>query len=519
MTLSAQCARHARAIGDRVAITFEGTELGYRTMDQRVSKLANALRERGVRPGDRVAVLGMNSVEVLETYVACTRLGAICVPLNFRLVADEIRHVLTDCDAAAAVVHAPLAPTMAAARGELAACLVFGGHDPGPGAEDYEQALDAADEVFTGDPVDERGPAFIMYTSGTTSRPKGAVLSHHGLAMHVLSHTATIGARPEDELVWLAAAPLFHVAGLTGMLPTFMRGGRTVLLPSGRFDAEATVALMERERVTACFLVPAQWQAICDVPEIARRDLSALRRAAWGAASASSTLVRRIVDTFPQAEVTTALAQTECGPVTTLLRGADALRKLGSVGTPLLNVEVRVVDEHGHDVPRGEVGEIVYRSPMLMLEYWNRPAETAEAFRGGWFHSGDLGREDEEGYLYVVDRRTDMIISGGENVYSAEVEDVLATHPKVAHVALIGVPHEKWGETPLAVVTARSADDPPTPADISRWCTGRLARYKHPTRLAVLAELPRNPGGKVLKTRLRADHAAGTLAGEPVPRS
>jgi fatty-acyl-CoA synthase len=213
--------------------------------------------------------------------------------------------------------------------------------------------------------------------------------------------------------------------------------------------------------------------------------------------------------------VSTAFGQTECSPCTTLLRGEDAIRKIGSVGTPMLNVEVRVVDEDMNDVPRGEVGEIVYRGPMVMREYWGKPAETAEAFRGGWFHSGDLVREDPDGYFYVVDRKKDMIISGGENIYCAEVEDVLAGHPRIGEVALIGMPDEKWGETPLAVIAPRDPDDPPSAAELDAWCAERLARYKRPRHIAIVPALPRNPSGKVLKTELRAARAAGRLGVEP----
>ena len=221
-----------------------------------------------------------------------------------------------------------------------------------------------------------------------------------------------------------------------------------------------------------------------------------------------------MVESFPRAEIFTSFGQTECSPITTVLKGEDALRKIGSVGTPMVNVEARVVDDEMNDVPQGEVGEIVYRGPMVMREYWGKPEETAEVFRGGWFHSGDLVRQDEEGYLYVVDRKKDMIISGGENIYCAEVEDVLAGHPKVGEVALIGVPDEKWGETPLAVIAPSDPADPPSLGDLDDWCEQRLAGYKRPRRLSVVTELPRNPSGKVLKARLRTEHAGNQVAVE-----
>ena len=310
-------------------------------------------------------------------------------------------------------------------------------------------------------------------------------------------------------------APMFHIAGLAGGLPPLLLGGTNVILRSGGFDPVETLDLIERERITSIFLVPAMWAAVVAVPGIADRDLSCLRRISWGAAPASTTLLRTMIDTFPQAEVMTAFGQTECSPVTCFLRGEDSVRKIGSVGTPMLNVEVRVVDEAMDDVPRGEVGEIVYRSPMVMKEYWNKPDETADAFDGGWFHSGDLVRQDEDGYLYVVDRKKDMIITGGENIYCAEVEDVLAAHPKVGEVALIGVPDAKYGEAPLAVVAPRDPADPPTAEELAAWCRERLARYKNPREYSIVDALPRNPSGKVLKTALRQEHSAGSLVASP----
>ncbi|MER5387924.1 long-chain-fatty-acid--CoA ligase [Saccharopolyspora sp. NPDC002686] len=508
MTISDQLARHARKIPDEIALRFAGTGRTYRELDERVSRLANALADRGVEPGDRVAVLGRNGLEVVESYLAVARLGAICVPINFRLVADEVAYALTDSGARAAIVDELFAETLDKARetaSDVDVRLVVG--DSG----DYESALAAASPEHVEIAVDEQSPAFIMYTSGTTGRPKGAVLTHHNLLMHTFSSMVHHGITGEDQ-VWLVGVPLFHIAGVSGMLPYLLQGGRIVLTASGRFDPAEIVELMARERITACFLVPAQWQAICDLPDLANHDLSALRRITWGAAPASTTLLRSMFEKFPDTDITTAFGQTECCPVTTVLRAEDALHKIGSVGTPMINVEVRIVDDDMNDVAPGEVGEIVYRGPTVMREYWGKPAETAEAFRGGWFHSGDLVRQDEDGYLYVVDRKKDMIISGGENIYCAEVEDVLAAHPGIAEVALIGVPDDRWGESPLAVISPRDPADPPSLEDISTWCRDRLAGYKRPRRLAVVTELPRNPSGKVLKTQLRTEHAAGQLS-------
>ncbi|NMH96253.1 long-chain-fatty-acid--CoA ligase [Pseudonocardia acidicola] len=508
MTMSDMLARHARVTPDAVALRDARAGRSYRELDERVTRLANALAARGVEVGDRVAVLGRNSIEVLEAYFATLRLGAICVPVNFRLVADEIAYVLADSGATAVVVDAALAGHVEQAREQapsVTAVITIAG--------DYEQILAEAPDACTEVPVIDDFPAYIMYTSGTTGRPKGAVLTHRNLLLHAFSSIAHLGS-PSDDRVWLSGAPLFHIAGLAGMLPTLITGGKIVIPPSGGFDPAETVRMLEAERVSSCFFVPAQWAAICAVPDIGERDLSALRRISWGAAPASTALLHTMIDTFPQADVVTSFGQTECSPVTCTLRGEDAIRKIGSIGTPMVNVEVRVVDDEMNDVPRGEVGEIVYRGPLVMTGYWNRPAETAEAFTGGWFHSGDLVRQDSDGYYYVVDRKKDMIISGGENIYCAEVENVLAGHPQVADVALIGVPDPKWGETPLAIIVAADPADPPTMAVIEAYCREHLASYKRPREIAIVEALPRNASGKVLKTQLRAERAAGSLVAE-----
>src|SRR5919199_5111793 len=406
MTVSDQVARHARATPDAVALRFAGTGLTYAQLDERGTRLAAALAGRGVRRGDRVAVFTLNRLEFVEAVLAAVRLGAIAVPVNFRLVADEGGYALSDSGAAALVVDPALADTAAKARADapgLHTVLTIG--------PEYEDALTAASPEPVEHPVDEEDPALLMYTSGTTGKPKGAVLSHRNLLMHAFSQIAHMGSGPDDR-VGLSGAPMFHIAGVSAMLPALLVGGTFVITRSGAFDPAAAVDELERERVSNCFFVPAMWQAICAVPGLADRDLSALRRISWGAAPASTTLLRTMMAAFPQAEVVTAFGQTECSPVTCFLRGEDSVRKIGSIGTPMLNVEVRVVDDAMRDVPQGEVGEIVYRSPMVMREYWGKPEATAEAFAGGWFHSGDLVRQDEDGYLYVVDRKKDMIITG-----------------------------------------------------------------------------------------------------------
>src|SRR6185312_10139137 len=303
---------------------------------------------------------------------------------------------------------------------------------------------------------------------------------------------------------------LFHIAGIGNMIIGLLLGLPTVVYPLGDFDPGALLDVLEAEKVTGIFLVPAQWQAVCAEQKNNPRQLR-LRVLSWGAAPASDTLLRSMSEVFPGTQILAAFGQTEMSPVTCMLLGDDAIRKLGSVGKVIPTVAARVVDDAMNDVPVGEVGEIVYRAPTLMAGYWNNPEATAEAFAGGWFHSGDLVRQDDEGYVWVVERKKDMIISGGENIYCAEVENVLAAHPAIIEVAVIGRPDERWGEVPIAV--AAVAEDALTLADLDKLLTERLARYKHPKGLEIVDALPRNPAGKVLKTELRTRFGAGRFSG------
>jgi fatty-acyl-CoA synthase len=506
MSHGEQLARAARLHPGNVALQYGAEQRTFADLDKRVTRLARALRDRGVERGDRVAVFMQNRLELLEGYFAACRLGAIAVPVNFRLVPDEIAYILNDSGAKALLVDHPLAGTAAAVRPRargLTTMIASGGEEAveGLGAEPYEEVLAAASGMPLAIDVVEDDPAFIMYTSGTTGRPKGAVLTHYNLFMNTVNCALTQGINGSDE-VWLSGLPLFHIGGLNGILFYLMVGGRSIILKSGDFDAAAVVDLLEREQVTSCYFVPSQWKQICEVPGIRDRRL-ALRRISWGASVAPPSVLQAMADTFPGVPNFNMFGQTEMSSVTCALRGEDAVRKMGSVGTPVINVEARIVDETMADVPVGEVGEIVYRGPTVLREYWQKPEATAEAFAGGWFHSGDLCRMDEDGFIYVVDRKKDMIISGGENIYCAEVEAAIDAHPKVAEVAVIGVPHEKWVETPQAVIVPVVPADPPSEKEIIEHCRSRLASYKKPTSVVIVDALPRNAAGKVQKFKLR----------------
>ena len=511
-----QLARHVLMQPDATALRFLGHTTTWGELDRRVTALAGALSRRGVGFGDRVLILMLNRTEFIESFLAANKLGAIAVPVNFRMTPPEIAFLVSDCQARVVITETVLANVATAVRDldpTLQTVIVAGGAT--------DDSVIGYDDVIAeqGDPapvadIPNDSPALIMYTSGTTGRPKGAVLTHTNIAGQAMTNLFTIAADVNNDVGFIGV-PLFHIAGIGNTITPLQLGLPTVIYPLGAFDPAHLLDVLEAEQVTTMFLVPAQWQAVVAEQRANPRKL-ALRVLSWGAAPASDTLLREMAETFPGTQIYAAFGQTEMSPVTCMLLAQDAIRKLGSVGKVIPTVAARVVDENMNDVPVGQVGEIVYRAPTLMAGYWNNPKATAEAFEGGWFHSGDLVRQDDEGYVWVVDRKKDMIISGGENIYCAEVENALAAHPAVVEVAVIGRPDAKWGEVPVAVVALSATHSDLDLADIDGFLTQRLARYKHPKALEIVDALPRNPAGKVLKTELRARFGAKNLidAGE-----
>lgn len=501
-----QLERHAMMQPDAPALRFVGNTMTWADLRRRVAALAGALSGRGVGFGDRVMILMLNRTEFVESVLAANMIGAIAVPLNFRLTPTEIAVLVEDCVAHVMLTEAALAPVAIGVRNiqPLLSVIVVAGGSSQDSVFGYEDLLNEAGDVHEPVDIPNDSPALIMYTSGTTGRPKGAVLTHANLTGQAMTALYTSGANINSD-VGFVGVPLFHIAGIGNMLTGLLLGLPTVIYPLGAFDPGQLLDVLEAEKVTGIFLVPAQWQAVCTEQQARPRDLR-LRVLSWGAAPAPDALLRQMSATFPETQILAAFGQTEMSPVTCMLLGEDAIAKRGSVGRVIPTVAARVVDQNMNDVPVGEVGEIVYRAPTLMSCYWNNPEATAEAFAGGWFHSGDLVRMDSDGYVWVVDRKKDMIISGGENIYCAELENVLAGHPDIAEVAVIGRADEKWGEVPIAV--AAVTNDDLRIEDLGEFLTDRLARYKHPKALEIVDALPRNPAGKVLKTELRLRYGA-----------
>ncbi|WP_460772817.1 fatty-acid--CoA ligase FadD5 [Microbacterium sp. GXF7504] len=497
-----QVATHAEMKPDATAFKFLGQVTTWRETAEHMDAFAAALQRRGVGFGDRVLLLTLNRPEVVEAVFGINRLGAMAVPINVRLTPPEIAYIVDDADADVLVVEQALAPLVGAVAqitDRIRRVIVIG--EAAEGQESYADLI--AEPVGAADfpDVPEDTTCLIMYTSGTTGRPKGAMLDHGNLFAQALTLVRVNQTFDESDISFMTA-PLFHIAGLGSISPNFVLGIPTVIHPLGAFNPSELLDAWEREKATIVFNVPQQWQAICADPSIPERDLH-LRIISWGAAPASETLLRQMSDCFPKATNVAVFGQTEMSPITCALSGEDSLRKLGSVGRPIPTVQYRVVDDDMRDVPQGQVGEIIYRGPNLMKGYWRKPQETAEAFAGGWFHSGDLVRQDEEGFVWVVDRKKDMIISGGENVYCAEVENVLAAHPAFLEVAVYGRSDERWGEVPVAAAALRPEQEL-TIEQLQEWLSDKLARFKQPKDLVIVPALPRNAGGKVNKVALRA---------------
>ncbi|MEE6179793.1 fatty-acid--CoA ligase FadD5 [Mycobacterium sp. 050134] len=501
-----QLERHALMQPGATALRFLGNTVTWAGLRGRVEALAAALSRRGIGFGDRVMILMLNRTEFVESVLAINALGGIAVPLNFRLTPAEIAFLVEDCEARAMITEPVLAAVATGVREIQPSVdtIIVAGRSTDDTVLGYEDLVDEPGEAHQPVDIPNDSPALIMYTSGTTGRPKGAVLTHANLAGQTMTGLYTNGADINNDVGFIGV-PFFHIAGIGNMLTPMMLGTPTVIYPLGAFDPGQLLDVLAAEKVTGIFLVPAQWQAVCAEQRARPRGLS-LRVMSWGAAPAPDALLREMSATFPGTQILAAFGQTEMSPVTCMLLGEDAIRKRGSVGKVIPTVAARVVDENMNDVPVGEVGEIVYRAPTLMSGYWNNPEATAEAFAGGWFHSGDLVRMDDEGYVWVVDRKKDMIISGGENIYCAEVENILASHPSIVEVAVIGRSHEKWGEVPIAV--AAVTDEELRLDHLADFLAERLARYKHPKALEIVDALPRNPSGKVLKTELRVRYGS-----------
>jgi fatty-acyl-CoA synthase len=496
-------AHHATRSPEKAITVFEGETTTYGEMARRATALAGGLAEQGVGRGDVVALLSYNSPEFLETVFAANYLGAIAMPINWRLAAPEVRYILEHSGSRALVCDERLIDLARRAiegmEGALVrVCAV-------PTTEVGWIALpDLRVPDWSGARVRAEADDIhrLMYTSGTTGRPKGVMITHANLAWKNLAHIVEFGFTSAD--LGLACGPLYHVGALDLTTTSLIAAGATTIIHRV-FDAADVVDELERSRVTAVWLAPAMVNAIMALPGIERRDLSSLRVVINGGEKMPIPLIERVQRTFPRAWFADAYGLTETVSGDTFLDRHSLISKLGSVGRPCLFLDLDIRDGDGASVPAGEPGEIVMRGPKVFKGYWRDPEATAAAFDGGWFHTGDVGMRDEDGYLYIVDRFKDMIVSGGENIASSEIERVLYEHEAVLEAAVVARPDDRWGEVPVAFVVRR--DDATVTGDaLLEHCRAQLARFKVPKAIVFLDALPRNPSGKVLKRELRTAH-------------
>lgn len=490
MVITHALREHAQQQPEQLAIVFEDNEWTYAELYEKAQKIASYLQQQGYKKGDIVAQFTLNSDLFMAIYYGVQLAGLIVMPVNTKLAAPEIEYIFRHSKAKVLIYDEQLAGTVAATEAVFEEVLT----------------LSAIREILTEDSfsysepeVSADGTAVVMYTSGTTGKPKGVMLSHRNIFETAEIWSDSMQMTAEDRMY--ICTPLFHCAGShVFAVPTMLKGG-TVIIEEA-FSPEQTLKNLVKTKATIFFGVPAMYTILLNKPELKDYSFEQLRLFCYGAAPMPYELVKRLKDTFPNVKVQNLYGQTENSPAASSLLDDAALIKIGSVGKPLARTDIQLVDPNGEVVPLGEVGEICVRGPQVMKGYLYAPEETAQAIQGGWLYSGDLGKFDEEGYLYIVDRKKDMIIRGGENIYPIEVEEVLYQIPQVLEAAVVGVPHEVYGEVPKAFVVVKQGEQL-TEEAVLAYCQTQLAKYKLPYEVDFLAQLPRNASGKVLKHTLR----------------
>ncbi len=495
---------------DGIATCFGARRRRWTEVLARVARVAAGLRALGVQPGDRVAIWALNSDRYVELYYALPWVGAVAVPINTRLAPAEVREILEDSESETLVIDEMSAPLIGATLGgELTPRLISAGDGPPPdGAVTYEQLAES-------EPIEDVGRGGedlygIFYTGGTTGRSKGVMLSHRNIIANQANVASVID---QVDPVYLHAAPMFHLADLGSTFHITSVAGTHAVIP--RFDPADTLRAIAEYRVTGTMLVPTMITMLLQFPDLDRHDLSSLQFVTYGASPMPPAVMKRAFEVFPGIQFMQGYGMTELSPLATFLEAKYHVTdgpfsgKLTSAGRAAGTAEVAVVDEHDRPVPTGTIGEIAVRGPMVMQGYWKQPELTARSIRNGWMHTGDAGYLDADGFLFIVDRVKDMIISGGENIYSVEVEAALYGHPAVAMAAVFGIPSERWGESVHAVVVLKPGQAVSEDALLD-FCQSRIARYKCPRRIVFQQEpLPISGAGKILKNELRAPYWEG----------
>ena len=480
--------RAVQIAGEHTAVISEGHHFTFRELDSRCRRLAAVLHSKGAKPGDRIAVLAANTNHHLESYVAIPAAGFVIVPLNTRHAGPELEYAVKDAE-----VKILLTDRDPGELRELVETVVMI-------PDEYDALLESADEIELGAGITEDTLAGLFYTGGTTGASKGVMLTHRNLISNTF-HFMTM-APPAANSVFLVMAPMFHAAGSNGILGGIWTGGCQI--PLKVFDPAIALDLIEKHKVTHTLGVPTMLAAIAELQHKEPRDTSSLTMVAHGGSPIATEVVRRAAEAFPTAEFVHVYGMTEASPLVTGLRNEQDLLDVDrsrSCGQSLIGVQVKIIDIDGKELPCGEVGELAARGPNIMKGYWNKPEQTAEVLVDGWYRSGDMGYMDDEGFVFLVDRAKDMIVSGGENVYCSEVEEALYKHPAVLEAAVFGVPDEAWGEAVHAVVVPR---EEVTSEELIAFCRTRIAGYKLPKAITLSdEELPKSGPGKILKRELR----------------
>jgi acyl-CoA synthetase (AMP-forming)/AMP-acid ligase II len=500
---------NAKKFPNTVALKDRMRTFTYPQVNRRVNKLAHSLLSIGLSKGDKVAVLLENSIEIVEVFLAAAKTGIIIVPINFRLVGSEVAYIAENSDAKAFIVHDEFTPTVDAIKADLKNIAADKYIVVGQAAEGYRPYEAFIENAADGEPEAEVAPAdtwILIYTSGTTGKPKGVVRSHESHIAFYLINAADFGLNEYD--VCLNVMPICHINATFFTFTFIYLGGSAYIHPARSFKPEEILEIVEREKITFISLIPTHYNLILNASKKAKKhDVSSIRKLICSSAPVRKSMKLAIMDFFPGVELYEGYGSTEAG-IVTILKPEHQLRKLGSIGYETLGTDfVKILDEDGNEVGIGEVGELYSKGPMLFDEYYKLPEKTAASFQGGWFSAGDMATRDEEGFYQIVDRKDNMIITGGENVYPSEIEEVIGSHECVFDCAIVGLPDDKWGEKVAAVVVRKPGlDESKINEDtIRQCCQSQMAGFKRPKEIIFIDEkdMPRTPTGKILHRKLR----------------
>ncbi len=502
---------NAKKFPNTVALMDKDRSLTYPELNRRVNQLSNSLLSSGLKKGDRIGVLLENSIEIIELYLATAKTGIIIVPINFRLVSGEVEYILDNSEAGALFVHDEFIPTTDPVKAKLKSIprdryFVVGKEQEG--YREYESFIQGSPKTEPDALVEPKDTWILIYTSGTTGKPKGVVRSHESHIAFYLINAIDFGFNEHD--ICMNVMPLCHINSTFFTFTFIYIGGSVYIHPARSFRPEEILEIIERKKVTFISLIPTHYNLILNAPgDAKKRDVSSVKKLLCSSAPARKSMKLAIMDFFPEVQLYEGYGSTEAG-IVTVLKPEDQMRKLGSIGYETLGTDfVKILDEDGKELGCGEIGELYSRGPMLLDEYYKMPEKTASSFKNGWFSAGDMARKDEDGFYQIVDRKDNMIITGGENVHPSEIEEVIGSHPDVFDVAVIGLPDDKWGERVAAVVVPK-----PEPMDnidektIIEYCKDKIAAYKCPKEILFIKpdEMPKTPTGKILHRILRENY-------------